>query len=54
MKTLSLNLAKKLIEASEQKAKSLGLSMVISIVDEGGHKVHQYLVSVPIQYASQM
>ncbi|MGJ7922658.1 GlcG/HbpS family heme-binding protein [Neobacillus sp. LXY-4] len=39
MKTLSLNLAKKLIEASEQKAKSLGLSMVISIVDEGGNLI---------------
>ena len=36
---MGLNLAKRLIEVSEQKANSLGVSMVISIVDEGGNLI---------------
>lgn len=39
MTKLTLNLAKVLIEAAEQKANSLKLSMVISIVDEGGNLI---------------
>lgn len=37
MNALNLTVSKKLIEASEQKAKELGLAMVISVVDEGGN-----------------
>ncbi|MFJ7747477.1 MULTISPECIES: heme-binding protein [unclassified Peribacillus] len=37
MNKLTLKLAKHLIAAAEQKANNLNLSMVISIVDEGGN-----------------
>lgn len=36
---MNLALAKKLIEAAEQKSKELGLAMVISVVDEGGNLI---------------
>lgn len=39
MEKMSLNLANKLIESSEQEAKKLGVSMVITVVDEGGNLV---------------
>jgi len=36
---MNLNLAKELIDAAEQKAKEIGVQMVISIVDEGGNLI---------------
>lgn len=39
MKKLSLELAKKIIEGAELEAKNLGVSMVITIVDEGGNLI---------------
>jgi uncharacterized protein GlcG (DUF336 family) len=36
---MNLDLAKELIEASEQEAKKIGVQMVISIVDEGGNLI---------------
>ncbi|WP_184403494.1 GlcG/HbpS family heme-binding protein [Geomicrobium halophilum] len=39
MSTLDLNTAKTLIEAAEREAQNLGVSMVISILDEGGNLI---------------
>ena len=39
MSTVNLELAKQLIEGAEKKAEELGISMVISVVDEGGNLV---------------
>jgi uncharacterized protein GlcG (DUF336 family) len=39
MDKLTLETAKKLIEASEKEAKDIGVSMVITIVDEGGNLI---------------
>lgn len=39
MEKLSLDTAKKLIEAAQQEAENLGVAMVISIVDDGGNLV---------------
>lgn len=39
MKVLTLELAKKMVEQAEMEAKRIGVPMVISIVDEGGHLV---------------
>ena len=39
MGKLTLETAKKLIEAAEQEAKNLGVAMVISVVDEGGNLI---------------
>ncbi|TWI59051.1 GlcG/HbpS family heme-binding protein [Halalkalibacter nanhaiisediminis] len=39
MVKITLSIAKQLIEAAEYKAKTLGVSQVISIVDEGGNLV---------------
>ncbi len=36
---MTLDLAKKLIEAAETEAKKLGVAMVITILDEGGNMV---------------
>lgn len=37
MTKLNLEIAKTIIEGAEQEAKSLGINMVISVVDEGGN-----------------
>ncbi|MDN7244571.1 GlcG/HbpS family heme-binding protein [Planococcus shenhongbingii] len=39
MEKLTLETAKKLIEAAEQEAANLGVAMVISVVDDGGNMV---------------
>lgn len=39
MTKMNLELAKKLIEGAEKKAESLGVNMVISVVDEGGNLI---------------
>ncbi|MBB6448262.1 uncharacterized protein GlcG (DUF336 family) [Geomicrobium halophilum] len=39
MGTLNLNAAKTLIEAAEHESQNLGVSMVISILDEGGNLI---------------
>ncbi|GGK05471.1 hypothetical protein GCM10007063_29830 [Lentibacillus kapialis] len=39
MEKLSLNTAKKLIDRAEQEAESIGVQMVISILDDGGNLV---------------
>lgn len=39
VKVLTLELAKKMVEQAEMEAKRIGVPMVISIVDEGGHLV---------------
>ena len=39
---LNLEVAKKLIESAEAEAKSLGVSMVITILDEGGNLIAKY------------
>ena len=39
MGKLTLETAKKLIEAAEQEATNLGVAMVISVVDEGGNLI---------------
>lgn len=36
---MNLELAKKLIEGAEQEAANIGVSMVISVVDEGGNLI---------------
>ncbi len=42
MSKLNLEVAKKLIESAEAEAKSLGVSMVISILDEGGNLIAKH------------
>ena len=39
MSKMNLELAKKLIEGAEQEAANIGVSMVISVVDEGGNLI---------------
>ncbi|WP_274653504.1 GlcG/HbpS family heme-binding protein [Paenibacillus humicola] len=39
MMEMTLDLAKKIIEAAEQESKSLGIAMVIAIVNKGGNLV---------------
>ncbi|MFD1449018.1 GlcG/HbpS family heme-binding protein [Oceanobacillus profundus] len=39
MTKMNLELAKKLIEGAEQEAANIGVSMVISVVDEGGNLI---------------
>ena len=39
---LNLEVAKKLIESAEAEAKSLGVSMVITILDEGGNLIAKH------------
>lgn len=39
MEKVTLDLAKRLIEGAESKAKKLGLAMVITIVDDGGNLI---------------
>lgn len=39
MEKITLEIAKKLIEAAEQKAADIGVPMVISIVDDGGNLI---------------
>ena len=39
MSQITLNLSKELIEAAEREANKIGVPMVISIVDDGGHLV---------------
>lgn len=39
MEKLTLETAKKLIEAAEQEAANLGVAMVISVVDDGGNMI---------------
>ncbi|QQK81055.1 heme-binding protein [Salicibibacter cibi] len=39
MSTLNLNAAKTLIEAAERESQNIGVSMVISIMDEGGNLI---------------
>lgn len=39
MEKITLETAKKLIEAAEQEAANLGVAMVISVVDDGGNMV---------------
>lgn len=54
MSTLNLNFAKKMIESAEDKAKEIGVPMVITIVDGGGNLVASHrmddalLVSIDI------
>jgi len=36
-KSISLELAKKMLEAAEKKAKEIGVPMIIAIADESGH-----------------
>lgn len=51
---MTLDIATKLIQAAEQEAKSIGVPMVITILDEGGNMVAQHrmddalLVSVEV------
>ncbi|MBD1382268.1 GlcG/HbpS family heme-binding protein [Metabacillus arenae] len=39
MGKMTLDLAKKLIDGAEQESKKLGVSMVITVVDEGGNLI---------------
>lgn len=39
MNKITLDLAKKIIAGAEEEAKNIGVSMVISVVDEGGNLV---------------
>ncbi|PSL41545.1 uncharacterized protein GlcG (DUF336 family) [Planomicrobium soli] len=39
MEKITLETAKKLIDAAEQEAKNLGVAMVISVVDDGGNMI---------------
>ena len=42
MSKRNLEVAKKLIESAEAEAKSLGVSMVITILDEGGNLIAKH------------
>lgn len=39
MSKITLDLAKQIIAGAEEKAKRIGVSMVISVVDEGGNLI---------------